>query len=490
VEEWRSATKTQRPTVDYCDEPFGATQETRTFPFFFPAVADHLAATAFDRLFSRHLDCQYLCRYLDRKKRAVMANVKFHLVNTHLSPPHLIMLRFPFGQTNFTYSTGEKSFPKDWDKVRCRARKSHPHADNLNALLDKLVYVVRDCEITCKREGNPLSKAVLRQALDLATGKVLRDRQTVLTFVEAMRERKGNHAAWRNLKYQLTNFVTKHRRPTDFESIDTNYLQAFEEYLLKQGLKDNYVAALVIKFREMMKAARREGITQNRKYEDFKGRAIKSKSSKVTLTLPELKRLNDHGFDSERLQRIADAFFIACTMGLRYSDWGKVDLKANIRIVVDNLPFLEIPMSKTGKVAYVPVIEPAKMLLEKYGGRMPLISRQKTSDYLKEAMKAAGIDGDYSRQGYRAGRLEYAVTKKSEEISTHSARHSFITNLLSLRCPEAFINAMTGHRGRAAMIDRYDQRTFEMTAKGIVPFIRDMERELSEGYGERGLKFI
>jgi integrase len=90
--------------------------------------------------------------------------------------------------------------------------------------------------------------------------------------------------------------------------------------------------------------------------------------------------------------------------------------------------FIEIQMYKTKLQVSIPLISKAKDLMpKKYSANQDVfrvLSNQKTNQYLKEIIKAAGID---------------------KNITFHSARHTLASNGLEMGIPIEVISKILGH---------------------------------------------
>jgi integrase len=130
----------------------------------------------------------------------------------------------------------------------------------------------------------------------------------------------------------------------------------------------------------------------------------------------EIRALIDKKITIERLAQVRDAFVFCCLSGLAFSDIK--GLKPE-HIVRDNNGALWIrkKRQKTGNMCNIPLLDPAKEILDRYkdhpvclerGVLLPVLCNQKMNAYLQELADICGI------------------TKK---ISSHTGRHSFATSV-------------------------------------------------------------
>ncbi|MBO0329210.1 site-specific integrase [[Muricauda] lutisoli] len=151
------------------------------------------------------------------------------------------------------------------------------------------------------------------------------------------------------------------------------------------------------------------------------------------LSANELNNLENYKFPIDRLDRVRDLFVFSCYTGISYSDI--MELTAtNIITGMDGNRWITTKRLKTKTSVRVPLLEPAKKLLDKYsnhpvtthsGTILPKITNEKTNLYLKEIADAVGI---------------------KKNLTFHMARHTFATTVtLSNGVPIETVSKMLGH---------------------------------------------
>ena len=143
-----------------------------------------------------------------------------------------------------------------------------------------------------------------------------------------------------------------------------------------------------------------------------------------------------------KLDKVRDVFCFGCFTGQRYSDIA--NLKRD-HLKGDKWHLRTI---KTDKVLQVQLIDFALAILDKYKDALrplPVISNQKTNDYLKELGKLVGIDEPTSLTKRRGNEKLTNTQPKYEFISTHTARRTFITLSLEKGIRAEVIMEISGH---------------------------------------------
>ncbi|WP_267279484.1 site-specific integrase [Chryseobacterium luquanense] len=154
----------------------------------------------------------------------------------------------------------------------------------------------------------------------------------------------------------------------------------------------------------------------------------------LCLTEVDLKRMRDKIFSSERLNRVRDIFIFCCYTGLSYAEVKKLSSN-HIKIKDDGERLIKIKRTKTNTEAKIPILPIAAEILEKYKNEtecintnklLPVISNQKTNEYLKEIGAICEIDFD---------------------ITFHTARHTFPTSItFNNGVPIETVSKMLGHK--------------------------------------------
>ncbi len=113
--------------------------------------------------------------------------------------------------------------------------------------------------------------------------------------------------------------------------------------------------------------------------------------NKIRLSFEELEQLMELDLsDNSRLERVRDLLIAGCNIGLRISDWHKVNRENPIEEEGEEL--FEILTQKTGQKVFIPCLPDSKAVLEKYDYQLPEISSQKFNAYIKEVCEMAAID--------------------------------------------------------------------------------------------------
>ncbi|GAA3575221.1 hypothetical protein GCM10022395_25290 [Snuella lapsa] len=155
------------------------------------------------------------------------------------------------------------------------------------------------------------------------------------------------------------------------------------------------------------------------------------KNERSYLTQREIDLIDNTTFKSPTYERVKDIFLFSCYTGLSYVDVKEL-MSTQLLIGIDGNYWLNTKREKTNETVKIPLLPKAKQIMEKYMQEskatkklLPVLSNQKTNQYLKEIVKASGIH---------------------KHITFHSARHTFATTVtLSNGVPIETVSKLLGH---------------------------------------------
>ncbi len=155
------------------------------------------------------------------------------------------------------------------------------------------------------------------------------------------------------------------------------------------------------------------------------------KNERSYLTQREMDLIANTAFKSETYERVKDVFLFSCYTGLSYIDVKEL-VPIQLLIGIDGNYWLHTKREKTNEAVKIPLLPKAKEIVEKYKQEsmtteklLPVLSNQKTNQYLKEIIKVCGIH---------------------KHVTFHTARHTFATTVtLSNGVPIETVSKLLGH---------------------------------------------
>ena len=172
---------------------------------------------------------------------------------------------------------------------------------------------------------------------------------------------------------------------------------------------------------------------------------------KKHLTFEEFSKLQRAKMPTTSLDRVRDLFVFQTYTCMSY-----VDLESFDSTMINNLGVYTAKRGKTGIEFSFFVMKPARDILEKYNGKLPLISNVKYNDYLKLVAQAAGID---------------------KPITSHWARHTGATILLNDgRVEMEVISRILGHTSTRQTRETYAK----LLDKTVITAMKGLEKRITK----------
>jgi site-specific recombinase XerD len=297
---------------------------------------------------------------------------------------------------------------------------------------------------------------ILQDILDMAIGSqkpgvfsFIRCFEELITRMEKSKGQEGNSVTniqkhKRCLQFFRT-YLQSYLNTTDltFARINRSTIDELAQYLRNECRCSHNTA---MKYMQIIKKAYRVGMDNGWvKVNAFANFKFKIRVvERHCLTEEELQALMNKTFEIKRLEFVKDIFLFSCFTGLAYIDIR--NLKRENIFITNGEEWIKIKRKKTGIDSSIPLLEPARNIIEKYDPKwltkrnseplLNIISNQKMNAYLKEIAAIAGIH---------------------KEITFHLARHTFATTVtLSNDVPIESVSKMLGHT-RITMTQHYSK---------------------------------
>jgi site-specific recombinase XerD len=205
------------------------------------------------------------------------------------------------------------------------------------------------------------------------------------------------------------------------KEINHKFICDFEIFMLaSRKCAENTLAKYMQIFRHITASGVKCGLICKNPFSDYSIHV--KKTDRGYLTQDEIELLMKHKFDAGRLERVRDIFIFCCFTGLSYID--VKNLTADCIHASYGKPWIAGRRGKTGESYNVPLLDIPKMILEKYGNALPVISNNTTNVYLKEIGELCGM---------------------KRKLTFHLSRHTFATLALSKGVSLESVSKMLGH---------------------------------------------
>lgn len=392
-----------------------------------------------------------------------MPTVCFNLRNKTESNP-LVYLIFRYEEKKFVYSTGQKIAPKFWndEKQRAKETKQFPEYPEFNAYLNKLEGQAQSIYRRYMNDGKTLDLETFKEEMEIESGNKRAKQISLFTFIENLiSERvnatqlsgkqfaKASIVVYRTTLKHLKTFAEKSKRKTlDFGDIDLEFYHDFTQFLFNppNSFTVNNAGKIIKTLKTFLHEATERGINTNYAFRSKKFKVMSEEVPNAYLTVEELNKLFLLDLSrNKRLEKVRDLFLVGCFTGLRFSDFTAI--RPEYIRTVDGVEIIDIQTQKTGQKVSIPLHPIVKAIFRRYDGVPPKgMSNQKLNKYLKELCQLAELVEPTVLTKTKAGKRVQEVWRKSDLITTHTARRSFATNAFKMGVPSLSIMLITGHR--------------------------------------------
>lgn len=329
-----------------------------------------------------------------------------------------------------------------WDATKKRSKGTDSRAKQLNIYLDqtytKLFQIYQD--LTYKEE--------------LVTAKIIKAHfigddeksKSLLDLIEYHSKKISNTLAVGSIRNfgvtenYLNKFLQKEKKTTDIylKQLDYKFLVDFENYLANiwpvghpKALSQNTIMKHIQRLRKMVTLAYHLEWLERDPFARWKPKY--EKTNREFLSESELEDLENHNFNSDRLDRVRDLFVFSCYTGISYIDIMALTAD-NVMKGIDGGNWIVTKRQKTKSAVKVPLLGKAEEIIEKYtehpmtavtSSLLPVITNEKLNAYLKEVANHVGI---------------------KKNLTFHMARHTFATTItLSNGVPIETVSKLLGH---------------------------------------------
>lgn len=378
------------------------------------------------------------------------------------------------GQRKYFAVPGIKLFPANWSVNDQRAvlvdrkqlKKSYPGLDpallltsievsEVNGKLQDMASSIADIEKRFRLDKTTFTPQMVIDTLKSSTRPEVKREEPGVNLVEFIRQfakdstgthKPGTLKVYTGLAAHLEEFQKANRQKLTFDVIDIPTIRRINNFLTEERGMNNVTAAKQMStLKTLLNYARTlYNIPVRPDYRDYKVSRKDSEFEVITLTEDEfLSIFNLELSGNKRLEAVRDVFCFSCATGLRYSDLAQLK-RDHIR--KDNT--IRMTAAKTGQKLVIPLNPISFSILQKYKDRLaplPVISNQKTNDYIKEIGQLAGVDTPIEKVRMYGIKKVTEVFPKYELLSIHVGRKSFITLSLEKGIQIQEVMALSGH---------------------------------------------
>lgn len=261
--------------------------------------------------------------------------------------------------------------------------------------------------------------------------------------------------------------------PISFDDINLALMKDYEAYLFNKVVeagkttKTSTVGNKIEKIIAILKRAESYELIDmhEAKIDRYKKPLVKEDGdNEVYLTEVEIEAMYELSLTGKE-ETARDLFVLQCWTGQRFSDIQNLS-NAIVRDAA-NGKVLEIIQTKKNHKVTIPLLPVALEILNKYDYKLPSIDQTTMLKYIKQAGKKSGITRLHNVTNHRGDSIITEQIELYKLIGTHTARRSFISNMLKRGYDSHILMKITGHSTEEAF-KKYAKLSSEDAANTVL----------------------
>ena len=411
---------------------------------------------------------------------------KFNLREPKSNKPTNIYLVCRIDRKQIRLSTGVKVYPEHWNVkkqeayIGCRLSE----LDNLNnTIVNTKIIEIKNRFLQYKRYlcDNPneignsvkiLKKFIYKDTMEKEKQNINAVHWLRNTLALDRTIKDSTRADYvKQIKFfeAFLNEVGKY--PINFSDINLPLIKDYESYLFNKEVgkgkttKTTTVGNKVEKIICILKRAEQQGmidIHESKLDKYKKPQSRQGDENEIYLTEDEIDKIYALRLTG-REEEVRDLFVLQCWIGQRFSDTQAINEGIIKEAPNGKGKVIEIVQEKKTHRVSIPLLPVAIDILNKYKNGFPIYTNQTALNYLKNIGEKAGITRLHNVTEDRGGEVVTTQVKAYELIGTHTARRSFICNMLKHGYDSHIIMKITGHND-AKSFKKYVRLTSEDAA--------------------------
>jgi site-specific recombinase XerD len=362
-----------------------------------------------------------------------------------------IELRIGFDRKKKYATTGVRVFPREWRNGRIVHRLD---AIELQRTLDEFVAnarrIINDLIERGEFDIDTIVAQIGGRTKHLAGRNVVKERLLIDYFRERTEIRKYGRSEDSCERYErFLRWFEKWDGMRTFDDVNELNILTMDKAIRAKGMKpysawNNYHRFL----NSFILDANDDGLMQGNPYKKLNIEKDKSSGGiGKYLTREEFRRIEELEPPTNYLRHARDLFVFQTYTCLSYTDLAAFDA-SRMKKVKGRMMYVGT-RGKTRQEFSFLVLKPALAVLERYGGRLPIMSNVKYNAYLKSIAVMCGIN---------------------KPISTHWARHTGATMLLNSGADMEIVSKVLGHSSTKITREVYAKLLDETVGDAMAKF--------------------
>lgn len=368
--------------------------------------------------------------------------------------PTYILIKKQVTDGRFQTSLDIKILPAFWDFPAKRAittnldKTTTDENKSINNVLQKIEGFYESYRRDARFTGKPLTKAIFGKKVDEILGRKGDDNslypaaEAIISDMEEgkLRTSRGQKYADSSIrKYRQSLEIFKEIAPElTFEGVNMEFYRQFMGHGVKKDWSNNYAGTHIKNLKKLMEEAAERGLHENLEYKKKSFKRLREKTSAIALEIQELQLMYEFKCADDFEERGRDWFILDCFTGLRISD---VQLLEDHHLSSDTITIVN---KKTSAKVAIPMHPYVRAILKRWDGLPPKMSNDDISKHAKNVARLAGLSDIVVKSLTKGGRTKTEYWPKWKRISPHTARRSFITNLLEAGIADNMVMQLAG----------------------------------------------
>ncbi|KAA5542418.1 site-specific integrase [Adhaeribacter rhizoryzae] len=378
-----------------------------------------------------------------------MATVKLIIRENKINSEGLcvIYVKYTHNQNYTLFSTGEKVAPEYWDARNQKARKSLRGFNALNETIQVKAEEIKEISRIAKQNKLDPTLEHVKSVWNSKKPNFPEVNKDFFSLFEkyiletASSKAYGTNKHYKSSLNHLREFSISKKIKISLEKMNLEFYDKFIQFLttnkkMSGGSVNNQIKRLKVFLGYLYE----RGIHTDLSFKKFQ-RVKQNECDIVYLTQYELNTLYTYNLEgNKRLEKVRDLFVLACTTGLRHSDFTALkpeNIKEN---------YITLSTQKTKDPLKIPLNYYSKAILAKYDNSPPKLSQQKFNNYIKELGQLCGIDEPTEVIKYNGSTRIKNTSPKYELLTSHTGRRTFITLSLEKGMRAETVMKISGHK--------------------------------------------
>ena len=385
--------------------------------------------------------------------------VNCSLVPSSRTKYHTVRIRVSYNKKRIDIHTGIKVETQYWNNKTQRVKRGFFYQEEtdvtVNAALNSYIRFVNLYFVDCEKNFREPVLTELRDKFNYLykkTGK-LKNNEFFYLFEEFIKIKSGEKGWGQNMVdvYQrLLEKIRKFKPDIKFTDWNVQILENFKDTLAITMYNDAIKKNLSY-LKSFIKWAKSKHYTVNEDFETYNPKLPTAQKQVRYLELDELEKIYCLNLEeNSALSCTRDFFLFQCYTALRYSDLKQLK-RTNIYKDRQGKFYIRLLTEKDNDVVNDQLAKRAIEIYKKYvvlnlddNLLFPVLSNQKYNEHLKELGKVAGLTGEWVDYEYRLQeKIEIHIPKC--DLSSHTARRTFIVTALNEGVSTDLIMLITGH---------------------------------------------